>query len=116
MDSANVFCDILATLIREVVEGTKPKGNEFVVERVELAEGRYMECSSQKRNVAFKGTGAGNQAANQVGPLSAVDFDLINPLAHRSQDIKDRMTSGIKVAVAQDCHSRGGDRWEERAG
>ena len=49
-----------------------------------------MDCVTEKRDISFKGTTAGNQPTQEMGKAAIAHLNLVNPSAQRFEDIHAR--------------------------
>lgn len=66
-ESTNILLNVFATDIGEIAEGTKSEKNKLVVKGIEFTKRRSVEESPKQSKPMLKGTGTGDEFANQMG-------------------------------------------------
>jgi hypothetical protein len=83
--STNVLGYVFTADIGQVSKGAKAQAHQLVVHRVEFAQGRNVEGTAQKGDIALKGAAARNQTADPVGKAVIRHLDLVHPAAQGSK-------------------------------
>jgi hypothetical protein len=71
----------------QVNQGTKTQAHQFLIQGIELAQGGNMVTTPKSSNGAGEGATSGNQMAEPSGKLAIANFDLIQPLTERKENI-----------------------------
>jgi hypothetical protein len=86
----------------QVNQGAKAQAHQFFVQGIELAQGGNMITASKNLNGAGEGATSGNQMAKPSGKLAIANFDLIQPLTERKENINSQGLFPIGKGIAME--------------